>query len=214
MADMADNSIHTFSSHRPSSHYYNGLSTITTATTPPFSGSLAFDAPLRNTPFRRFTPSISPSPPFPISSYPSASSSSSGIPQSAAAHGLTQAAAAHGLTQSVATSTSSSSSLPDTATVGAADNIALINDANVLLLQSPPKLSRSTGKPPTLPRSRAKVACQRCKQKHLACSGERPCLNCIKKHVEHECCDADRKRAGRPPGRKNKLRSFVCLVHG
>lgn len=38
-------------------------------------------------------------------------------------------------------------------------------------------------------------ACTFCHSKHLQCSNTRPCLNCIKRKIAHECKDLVRKRA-------------------
>jgi hypothetical protein len=45
-------------------------------------------------------------------------------------------------------------------------------------------------------RKRTRAACVFCKEKHLACSGMRPCQNCTKRKLPARCCvDAPRKRS-------------------
>lgn len=44
-------------------------------------------------------------------------------------------------------------------------------------------------------RKPAHRACTLCSSKHLQCSNTRPCRNCIKRNVPHECKDSSRKRA-------------------
>jgi hypothetical protein len=55
-----------------------------------------------------------------------------------------------------------------------------------------------------VPRSRTNQACVPCKNRHIACSGARPCESCIRRGLCSWCCDTERKRLGRPPGRTNK----------
>lgn len=43
-------------------------------------------------------------------------------------------------------------------------------------------------------RKAASRACSFCHSKHLQCSNERPCKNCVKRNIPHECKDAERKR--------------------
>lgn len=38
-------------------------------------------------------------------------------------------------------------------------------------------------------------ACTFCHSKHLQCNNTRPCVNCVKRNIGHECHDATRKRA-------------------
>ncbi|KAK6460661.1 zinc finger transcription factor [Scheffersomyces coipomensis] len=44
-------------------------------------------------------------------------------------------------------------------------------------------------------RKPASRACIFCHEKHLQCSNERPCKNCVKRNIGHECQDIVRKRA-------------------
>lgn len=46
-----------------------------------------------------------------------------------------------------------------------------------------------------LNRTSASRACVFCHKKHLQCSNERPCKNCVKRGIPHECQDIERKRA-------------------
>lgn len=53
----------------------------------------------------------------------------------------------------------------------------------------------------------ASRACVFCHSKHLQCNNERPCRNCVKRNIAHQCTDKQRKRAkylkpsGHAPGK-------------
>lgn len=55
-------------------------------------------------------------------------------------------------------------------------------------------------------------ACVFCHEKHLQCSQERPCKNCVKRGISDECRDIERKRAKYLKGNKLDLKSPLSQV--
>ncbi|CAI5756669.1 unnamed protein product [Candida verbasci] len=54
-------------------------------------------------------------------------------------------------------------------------------------------------------------ACVFCHQKHLQCSNERPCKNCVKRNIANDCKDVERKKVKYLTGESSQLRKKVKI---